>query len=122
MQNHFYSSQVVCFFTTILYEILYKKLVRPYIDVFSFYSLGSSGNSIKTGSDAIVNQFIQSPASIHCTLVICYDMFRSYAQLLNSCTMKNPLELLICDEGKMHHISFTNITIPIFYFIVFYCI
>ena len=48
------------------------------------------------GPDAIVYRFINSHPSIHPLLVISYDMFRSFADALNTL---NSLEVLICDEG-----------------------
>ena len=61
----------------------------------------------QNGPDVIVNRFITSHASVHPVLVINYEMFRSFADALNTI---NTLEVLICDEGHRLKNAYGNKT------------
>eukprot|EP01039_Chlorochromonas_danica_P001328 gene1328-1450_t len=62
----------------------------------SIIAIRSSSGVSSLSLDRDVNRFITSHASVHPLLVLSYDMFRCYAEALN--TMTN-LEILVCDEG-----------------------
>lgn len=62
--------------------------------------------------DIAIQKFIGSDPVIISLLVISYDMFRIYAEAINTCHF--PIELLICDEGhrmKNHIETKTNIAL-----------
>ncbi len=79
-----------------------KEMKKWFASTFSLNAIvitagsSSSTSSSSTAMDLAVNKFITSHPSVHPLLVLSYDMFRVYAEALN--TMTN-LELIICDEG-----------------------
>lgn len=84
--------------TTLVHN--WSREVKKWFDVgrsgaFLFAS-GGAGSGPKCSADAIVHSFIHAHATVHSTLVISYDMFRSFAAALN---LIPNLELLVCDEG-----------------------
>lgn len=62
----------------------------------TLFILGSNSSRGSQGTDAIIEEFITSHAAIHPVLVLSYDMFRIYADFLNTIAC---FHTIICDEG-----------------------
>ena len=62
----------------------------------ALFVTGGGSTSGPKSAQSTVALFVTSHASIHPALVISYEMFRSFAAVLNTC---DSLEVLVCDEG-----------------------
>jgi DNA repair and recombination RAD54-like protein len=78
---------------------------------FTFVS-SASGCSVRSGCDAKVHHFIKSHPTVATVLVICYELYRSFADAINS---SNNLRLLICDEGhRLKNPDFTKTSLALY--------
>lgn len=73
-----------------------KKWFPKNLDRSALYINGSNRSSGVKGTDSIVDLFASSHPSMRPLLVLSYDMFRIYSDVLNEITTFNTV---ICDEG-----------------------